>query len=314
MYDSPTRRQFARCTAGAILAAATPAAVAEPLALPIIDTHVHLWDLNQFRLSWLERGSALQHDFNLGDYRLASRGLNIVKAIYMEVDVAPDQQEQEARAVTELCRGHSVLAGAVISGRPASQWFAEYIKPFAKEPVIKGVRQVLHGSGTPAGYCLNERFVRGVRLLGDLGLSFDVCMRPAELGDGAKLIEACPSTQFILDHCGNAEVFAADLTPWKRQIAAVARRSNASCKVSGIVASTKGRSWKPDDLAPIINHVLAEFGPDRVVFVGDWPVCTLGAPLAEWVKALRQIVQDRSLDDQRKLFHDNALRIYRLSS
>ena len=80
------------------------------------------------------------------------------------------------------------------------------------------------------------------------------------------------------------------------------------------MASIKGRTWRPEDLAPIINHVLAEFGPDRVVFGGDWPVCTLGAPLAAWVKALREVVQDRSLADQRKLFHDNAQRIYRLSS
>jgi len=180
--------------------------------------------------------------------------------------------------------------------------------------VIKGVRQVLHGSGTPPGYCLDDRFVRGVRLLGDLGLSFDLCMRPGELGDGARLIDACPGTKFILDHCGNAEVFAAGLTPWKRDIAAVARRTNVSCEVSGIVASIKGRTWRPEDLAPIINHVLAEFGPDRVVFGGDWPVCTLGAPPAAWVKALREVVQDRSLADQRKLFHDNAQRIYRLSS
>ena len=200
----------------------------------------------------------------------------------------------------ELCRsGGSLLAGAVISGRPASQWFAEYIKPFAKEPVIKGLRQVLHASGTPPGYCLDMQFIRGIRLLGDLGLSFDLCMRPAELGDGAKLIEACPGTNFILDHCGNAEVFA-DLSSWKRDIATVARRTNVSCKVSGIVASTKGRSWRPADLAPIINHVLAEFGPDRVVFGGDWPVCTLGAPLAEWVKALREVVPEQSLAESAK--------------
>ena len=286
----------------------------DPLWPPIIDTHVHLWNLNRFRLSWLEHGSALHRDFSLDDYRRAGEGLNIVKAIYMEVDVQPDQHEQEARAVVELCRsGGSLLTGAVISGRPASQWFAEYIKPFAREPVIKGLRQVLHGSGTPAGYCLDTQFVRGIRLLGDLGLSFDLCMRPAELGDGAKLIEACPGTSFILDHCGNASVFA-DLSSWKQNIAAVARRTNVSCKVSGIVASTQGRTWRPDDLAPIINHVLAEFGPDRVVFGGDWPVCTLGAPLAEWVKALREVVKEQSVANQRKLFHDNALRIYRLSS
>jgi predicted TIM-barrel fold metal-dependent hydrolase len=180
----------------------------------------------------------------------------------------------------------------VISGRPSSDRFARYIAPFASVSVIKGVRQVLHGSGTPPGYCLDDRFVRGVRLLGDLGLSFDLRIRPGELGDGARLIDTCPGTNFILDHCGNAEVFAADLTPWKRDIAAVARRTNVSCKVSGTVASIKGRTWRPEDLAPIINHVLAEFGPDRVVFGGDWPVCTLGVlhwrhgsrPCARWCK------------------------------
>ncbi len=313
MNASATRRQFVKGTAGAILASATPAAMAEPATLPIIDTHVHLWDLSRFRLSWLEKGAPLHRNYTLEDYRRAAEGLDVVNAIYMEVDVEPDQQEQEARTVAELCRrGNSVFAAAVISGRPASQWFAEYIRPFAREPRIKGLRQVLHGSGTPPGYCLDDRFIRGIRLLGELGLSFDLCMRPAELGDGARLIEACPGTSFVLDHCGNAEVFAANLEPWKRGITAVARHRNVSCKVSGIVASTKGRSWKPENLAPIVNHVLAEFGPDRVVFGGDWPVCTLGAPLAQWVGALHQIVQDRSLADQRKLFHDNALRIYRL--
>jgi L-fuconolactonase len=315
MNVSPTRRGFLKGTSGAILAAATPAAAADPAPPPIIDTHVHLWNLSQFRLPWLEATSKLHRDFKVDDYRRAGEGLNIVKAIYMEVDVDPTQQEQEARAVAELCRrGQSVPAAAVISGRPASDRFAGYIEPFARESAIKGVRQVLHGPDTPPGYCLDDRFVKGVRLLGDLGLSFDLCMRPGELGDGARLIDACPGTNFILDHCGNAEVFAADLKPWKRDIAAVARRTNVSCKVSGIVASIKGRTWRPEDLAPIINHVLAEFGPDRVVFGGDWPVCTLGAPLAAWVKALREVVQDRSPADQRKLFHDNAQRIYRLSS
>ena len=233
----------------------------------------------------------------------------------MEVDLDPSEQEREARTLAALCRrGDTSLSAAVISGRPAADSFADYIRPLAGDPAIKGVRQVLHGPETPKGYCLDERFLRGIRLLGDLGLSFDLCMRPGELSDGAKLIEACPATQFIVDHCGNADVFAADQTSWKRGIAAIAGRPNACCKVSGIVASTRGRSWRADDLAPIINHVLGEFGPDRVVFGGDWPVCTLGASLATWVEALRDVVRDRKLDEQRKLFHDNAVRVYRLST
>ena len=290
---------------------ATGAVVDSPL--PIIDTHVHLWDLKKFRLAWLGGAPSLDHDFSWADYQRAGAGLNIVKAVYMEVDVDPSQQTAEAHWIAQICRqANTPLVAAVISGRPASDAFAEYIKPLAKEPVIKGLRQVLHGPGTPAGLCLDPAFVRGIRLLGELGLSYELCMRAGELADGAKLAESCPGTRFILDHCGNAEVFAADLTAWKRGLSTVAKQPNVTCKISGIVASTRGKPWRPDDLAPIINHVLSEFGPDRVVFGGDWPVCTLGARLASWIKALREVVSDRSLADQRKLFHDNAQRVYRI--
>jgi L-fuconolactonase len=138
-------------------------------------------------------------------------------------------------------------------------------------------------------------------------------MRAAELRDAARLIDACPGTRFILDHCGNADVLARDRSAWKADIAEVARRERVVCKVSGIVASTKGQPWTPDDLEPIVNHVLDVFGPDRVLFGGDWPVCTLGASYAGWVNALKSVVRDRPEPDQRKLFHDNAARVYRLA-
>ena len=138
-------------------------------------------------------------------------------------------------------------------------------------------------------------------------------MRPDELGDAAKLIDACPDTAFILDHCGNASVRAKDLSGWKADIGRIAERKNVVCKVSGIVASAAPDPWTADDLAPIVNHVLDRFGPDRVVFGGDWPVCTLAATYRQWVEALRRIVAGRPVADQKKLFHDNAIRVYRLS-
>jgi predicted TIM-barrel fold metal-dependent hydrolase len=204
------------------------------------------------------------------------------------------------------------MIGAIISGRPASDDFAKYLAPFKNKSPIKGLRQVLHGEGTPKGYCLDPKFIRGIRLLGDCGLSFDLCMRPEELLDAAKLIDACPDTSFILDHCGNARVPDKDRTQWQKDIAQVAKRTNVACKVSGIVASAEGKKWTADDLAPIVNHTLSVFGPDRVVFGGDWPVCTLAATFRQWVEALRTIVGNRPLAEQRKLFHDNAVRVYRL--
>ncbi|WP_152051301.1 amidohydrolase family protein [Tautonia marina] len=291
-----------------------PAARQSEGDVPIIDTHVHLWDLDRFRLPWLEGGGPLARHYLPDDYREAAEGLNVVRGVYMEVDVDPAQHVAEAEFVVDLCRrGVEPLVGAVIGGRPASDAFGTYLDRFRDSPEVKGVRQVLHGGGTPPGTCLEPEFIRGIRLLGERGLSFDLCMRPGELRDGARLVDACPDTFFILDHCGNPNVQAADHSAWRDDLARLAERENLVCKVSGIVASANPETWTPDDLAPIITHVLDCFGPDRVVFGGDWPVCTRAASLRQWTEALKVVVADRSLVNRKKLFHDNAMRVYRLA-
>lgn len=282
--------------------------------LPIIDTHQHLWDLARFRLPWLKDATTLARSFLMDDYLKAAEGLGVVKSVYMEVDVDPAQHQAEADYVIDLSRRRvGTMVGAVIGGRPSSDGFANDLARYKDEPTVKGMRQVLHGATTPKGYCLDPKFIRGIRLLGERGLSFDLCMRAPELPDAAALVDACPDTSFILDHCGNPSVRAKDLTTWRADIARLAERKNLVCKVSGIVASAAPDPWTVDDLAPIVNHVLSSFGPDRVVFGGDWPVCTLAATLRQWVEALRQIVHERSEAERRKLFHDNALRVYRLA-
>ena len=304
------RRQF---LATSIAVGSTAAAADQAAAIPIIDTHQHLWDLKKFKLPWIKEGAPLAKSFVTSDYLRATAGLNVVKAVYMEVDVAVEQQPEEAAYVLEQCRRlDTPTVAAVISGRPASDGFAKYLEPYRQLDLIKGVRQVLHGDSTPAGFCLDKNFIRGVRLLGDMGKSFDLCMRPNELLDAAKLVDECPGTRFILDHCGNGPVYEKDRSRWQKGIAAVAQRKNVVGKVSGIIAQTTPGKWTADDLAPVINHTLAVFGPDRVMFAGDWPVCTLGATYKQWVTALKTIVAARPEAEQRKLFHDNAERFYGL--
>jgi predicted TIM-barrel fold metal-dependent hydrolase len=311
-----SRRRFLQRTAALTVAAGlpTPAPGYEPAAMPIVDTHQHLWDLTRFKLPWLKGASKLDRSFLMEDYRQAIAGLNVVRSVYMEVDVEPAQQAAEADYVLDLIRrGDAPLVAAVISGRPASEGFAASLARYRDQPAIKGLRRVLHAADTPPGHCLDRQFIAGIRHLGELGLSFDLCMRSTELGDAAKLIDACPGTAFVLDHCGNASVRAKDLSAWKADIGRIAERKNVVCKVSGIVASAAPGPWTTEDLAPIVNHVLDRFGPDRVVFGGDWPVCTFAATYRQWVEALRSLVADRPQVDQKKLFHDNAIRVYRLS-
>jgi L-fuconolactonase len=328
-----TRRQFsAQAAAAATALAAAPqlTAMDAPVTAsePIVDCHQHLWDLAKFKLPWIKPGTLLGRSYVMKDYLSAIEGTGIKHAVYMEVDVDPAQQQAEAEHLVEICKsGAAPTIAAVVSGRPAADGFAGYVKQFRGSRYIKGIRQVLHGGGTPAGFCLGESFVRGVRLLGELGLSFDLCLRPAEIADGAKLAEKCPDTRLILDHCGNSDPKAffpagdprlAAIQPdhaadaWRRDIERLAAQPNIICKISGIVARVP-TPWSADDLAPIVNHCLDVFGPDRVVFGSDWPVCLNGAPLAEWVKVLRQIIATRPEGVRRKLLFENAVRLYRLS-
>jgi len=129
--------------------------------LPIIDTHQHLWDLSKFRLPWAADVALLNRSYVTADYLAATAGLNVVKAVYMEVDVASDQKLAEAEYIIDLCqRDDNPTVAAVISGYPSEPGFADYINRFAGNPYVKGLRQVLHVTETPRGYCLTPAFVR----------------------------------------------------------------------------------------------------------------------------------------------------------
>lgn len=290
-------------------------AIAAEEPIPVIDTHQHLWDLSKFRLPWLEGEGveSIKRDFLMADYLEATKGLHVEKAIYMEVDVAPEQQTAEAEYMFDLCaRDDNPTVAVVVSGRPASAEFAGYIRKLAKSPYLKGVRQVLHGPSTPTGYCLQPQFVKSVQLLGDMGLRYDLVMRTGELHDGVKLVEQCPQTKFVIDHCGNMSVTSTDealRTSWKSAMSELAARPNTVCKISGIVV-TANPKWTAADLAPNINFCLDTFGEDRVMFAGDWPVCTLRASFRQWIEALQEIVANRSREFRTKLFAGNAAKFY----
>jgi L-fuconolactonase len=334
------RRQFVRQTARAALAAGSWGALSAPgksqeakpsgkrLDLSILDTHQHLWDLSRLRPPWLSGAGKLNKSHVTKDYLEAIRGLNVAQAVYMEVDVDLAQQLAEAEYVLELCqRKDNPTCAAVISGRPAAEGFREYITRFKGSPYIKGIRHIPRAEEIQQGLWAKKEFIQGIRLLGDSGMSFDLCMPPAELPGAAKLVDACPGTRFILDHCGNADPKAfrrkqgAGKKPepprhaagqWWRDIATLAQRKQVVCKISGIVASAP-EDWTPDDLAPIINRCIDVFGPDRVMFASDWPVCTRVATLRQWVEALLTVIGGRPEALQRKLLHDNALQFYGLA-
>jgi L-fuconolactonase len=287
-------------------------------AIPVCDTHLHLWDLDKFKLPWLssEGVQSINRSFVMKDYLQTTAGNNLAKAVYMEVNVASSLQTKEAQYALDLCeRDDNPMVGAVIGGSPQSADFPAYIEPLARNPYLKGVRTVLHDADRPKGMCLQPQFVQNIKLLGEHGLRYDLCMRPDELLDGAKLAAKCPKTKFVLDHCGNLGVQNKDAklrAAWEKGVRELASLPNVMCKISGIIVTADRENWKPSDLAPNTKFCMDTFGEDSVMFAGDWPVCTLTAPFGSWLGALKKIVKGRSKRFQHKLFHDNAVRFYEL--
>ena len=156
-------------------------------------------------------------------------------------------------------------------------------------------------------------------------MSFDLVIPPRLIAQAAVLVERCSDTRFILDHCGNADPLAFtagldwgrkpqhDADAWRRDIEMLAAQPNTICKISGIIARVPKGKATAEILSPIVNHCLDTFGPDRVIFASDWPVCTRGAPLRVWGNLLREIVKDRPSGQRRKLFWSNANNFYGLA-
>ncbi|MFY8053097.1 MAG: amidohydrolase family protein [Armatimonadaceae bacterium] len=275
--------------------------------MELIDCHQHLWDLTRFDLPWVRGlGLPLEAQHTPTEYQDAISGTPIGRRVYMEVDVTPEQRVLEAAYACDL-------GPAVVGADPASQTFSKHLDEIS-DPNLKGVRQVLHG-GHPEARIIESRFIQNLELLGERNLSFDICIRPGELAHAAMAARRVPGTTFILDHCGNGDVQAteSERAKWMKGIETVAAEPNVWCKISGIIVTAKRGAWSADDLAPIINHCLEAFGPDRVIFGSDWPVCTLTDSLKAWVDAFTQITGTLSESNREKLWFRNAERLYSLA-
>jgi predicted TIM-barrel fold metal-dependent hydrolase len=279
--------------------------------MKIVDTHQHLWDLDLFRYSWLQGLPTLNRSFRMNDYLDATKGLDVVKSVHLEADVDESLMLEETRHVFKLSeQPDNPLEGVVACGRPESKSFQTYLEKIVGHRKLKGIRRILHTQPDDLGR--GKTFVENVASLATFGLSFDVCVLARQLPVAIDLVSHCPHVTFILDHCGVPQVKEKILDPWRSHIAELAKSSNVFCKVSGLVAYAEPATWTADELRPYVEHVISCFGWDRVVFGSDWPVCTISASYAQWLEALLSITRSAGEANQKKLFHDNAIRIYRL--
>lgn len=281
---------------------------------PIVDTHVHLWDPTHFRMPWLDNNPRLNKPYVLKEFREHTQGIEIAAMVYMEVDIAPVYALLEAQWVNNLAkedpRLQGIVAYAPLEYGERARAFLDALKEVG--PRVKGIRRLLQSESLEFG--IQPDFIRGVQILPEYGYSFDICIRHRQLPSAIELVRQCPQTSFILDHIAKPDIKAHLMEPWREQMQQLASFPNIVCKISGAATEADLEHWTQEDLAPYINHALDAFGEDRVIFGGDWPVVLGASSYRRWVETLDAITANRSEAARRKLWAENARRVYRLPS
>lgn len=297
------------------------AALAEPARrLPIVDTHQHLVDVKRFGESWSR--PPVRGNYGIAEYREATSGLNFVKAVYVEVAVPTEKRHEEALYAIEMCKDNSIItAGAVIKADIYDPGFVNYMSQFKTSPCIKGIRPSFSSQES----LMSDQLIKNVKALGEMNMSMDFTLMPSWLPAIYELAKACPGTTFMINHCANVDPRAFlktdaygkashDAGEWVKNMTALASLKNTALKISGIATRVKGLPVTAENLGPAINQCLDIFGPDRVMFASDWPWCLGATDIKTWVGVLKSVVSKRSFIDQKKLFHDNAVRLYRITT
>ena len=279
----------------------------------IVDTHLHLWDPRRLTYPWHQfMPEHLARPYLIDDFRVASAGLDIDAMVFIECFAQSGQSEPEVRFIEEQVahdpRIKAIVMYAAVEEGEALTPYLEYMR--ATTPLLRGVRRALNFERDPE-YIVSPAFIEGVRLLERFDLSFEISVGSAQLPYVARFAEQVPGVRLVLDHCGKPAISKNDLASWSAQIRDIAGHPNVTCKLSDL-PSEIGRQWTEAQIRPYIDAVVDAFGFERLIYGGDWPVCTIAMDLPEWKTALDRCfagVDGVALD---RFYRNNAIDLYRL--
>jgi L-fuconolactonase len=277
----------------------------------IVDAHHHLWDPAARRHAWLDARPALNRPFDLADFTAASAPEGITASVLVQV-LASSAETEELLA---LAASSDLVAGVVGWTDLTSPAVGEQIARLRAGPggdLLAGIRHLVQDEPDPA-WLGRPDVRRGLRAVGQAGLAYDLLVRPGQLPAALEVTGDLGDVRFVLDHGAKPDIASGRFEPWACLISSLAARPNVWCKVSGLVTEA-GAGWRPAQIEPYIDHLLASFGPGRLMFGSDWPVCTLAASYAE-VSALARDVLSRRLGpaELRAVFAGNAISAYGLA-
>ena len=274
-----------------------------------VDAHQHFWTYDPVQYDWItEEMAVLKKDFGPSDLKplLEEQGLKGCVAVQAR------QTEAESDFLLDLASKHPHVLGVVGWLDIQSDHFEEKLTTYRPFGFLKGLRHIVQAEPDP-DFLLCEAFIRGIKLLGEAGLSYDILVFEQQFPAVIRFLERCPDQAFVLDHLGKPKVAGGPTKNWVEGIRAIAAHPNVYCKLSGLVTEADWKNWEIDDFKPFLEVAVEAFGPDRIMVGSDWPVCLLAADrYATVIGIVDQFSSQWTEEERNALFGGNAEIFYNL--
>ena len=273
----------------------------------IIDSHQHFWKYDPVRDAWIDASmKVIKRDFLPNDLKpiLNENGVDGCMA------VQADQSEEETEFLLACAAENPFIKGVVGWVDLIAENLEDRLKHYAANPLFKGVRHIVQAEKDD--YLLRADVQSGIGKLAKHNLTYDILVFPQQLPAALALVKKFPKQQFILDHIAKPNISESISYQWKVNITALSKFENVSCKLSGMVTEAKNFIFKNQDFTPFLDHVFTSFGPNRLLFGSDWPLCLLAADYKKVLSIIKNYLDKYSKETKAQVLGSNAIKIYNL--
>lgn len=276
-------------------------------AARIIDSHHHFWRYTLEDYGWMDDSmAAIRRDFLPADLEAEIKQAGVEGV----VSVQARQSLEETRVLCEFAQQHNFIKGVVGWVPLLTDELPAALEEFANEPNLRAVRHVVQDE--PDDFLLRDDFNRGVAQLAATGLVYDVLIFERQLPAAIEFVDKHPGQSFVLDHIAKPKIGDNELEPWRTNFFKLAERENIVCKLSGMVTEADYQNWTVEQLQPYLETALEAFGPQRLLFGTDWPVCTLACDYQRWVQIVQELAAPLTETERHALFFKTASQAYDL--
>jgi L-fuconolactonase len=274
-----------------------------------IDAHQHFWVYDPREHGWIgDSMTSIRHDFLPVDLKPELERSGFDGSVAVQVR----QTLEETRWLLELAASSSYIRGVVGWVDLRSAQVRTQLESFAENPKLVGIRHIVQ-SEPDDQFLLRPDFLRGISVLGEFDLAYDLLIYPKHLPVAAEFVRHFPSQRFVLDHMAKPPIKSGEIQSWARDIRDLALFPNIFCKLSGLVTEADWQHWTPEHLLPYLDAVFECFGPERLMIGSDWPVCTVAASYSQAVDIVKNYVSNFPVEVREAVLGGNAARFWKLA-